>query len=148
MAFEYSKEYRLRRHRWELYGGARPRLQLLGREFKSRINSLPCVRSMGLIRRNLRPGPGLPLWPSFRDSRDTVMFLGDQLRTEAIPGERNLKRLDRIYATATFVSRHLYWTLALGIFLVCAVLVVLVMGYRSWARRRRERIARMRQLHA
>jgi para-nitrobenzyl esterase len=93
-------------------------------------------------------GPGLPVWRSFRESRDTVMFLGAQLRAEPIPGERNLKRLDRIYAIAKFVSRHLYWMLALGIFAVGTVLVLLVMGYRRWARRRRERFATMRQLHA
>jgi para-nitrobenzyl esterase len=93
-------------------------------------------------------GPGLPVWRSFRESRDTVMLLGAQLRAEPIPGERNLKRLDRIYAIAKFVSRHLYWMLALGIFAVGAVLVLLVMGCRRWARRRRKRFATMRQLHA
>ena len=93
-------------------------------------------------------GPGLPVWPGFRESRDTVMFLGEELRPEPIPGERNLKRLDRIYAIAKFVSRHLYWMLALAILVVAALLVMLVMGYRRWARRRRERIATMRQLHA
>jgi hypothetical protein len=76
------------------------------------------------------------------------MFLGEQLRAEAIPGERNLKRLDRIYAIAKFVSRRLYGMLALGIFVVAAFLVMLVMGYRRWARKRRERLATMRQLHA
>jgi para-nitrobenzyl esterase len=93
-------------------------------------------------------GPGLPVWPSFRESRDTVMFLGEQSRAEAIPGEQNLKRLDRIYAIAKFVSRHLYWMLALGIFAVAAFLVMLVMWYRRWARKRVERFATMHQLHA
>ena len=93
-------------------------------------------------------GPGLPVWPGFRESRDKVMFLGEELRPEPIPGERNLKRLDRIYAIAKFVSRHLYWMLALAILVVAAFLAMLVMGYRRWARRRRERIATMRQLHA
>jgi para-nitrobenzyl esterase len=93
-------------------------------------------------------GPGLPVWPSFRESRDTVMSLGEQSRAEAIPGEQNLKRLDRIYAIAKFVSRHLYWMLALGIFAVAAFLVMLVMGYRRWAMKRVERLATTRQLHA
>jgi membrane protein implicated in regulation of membrane protease activity len=91
-------------------------------------------------------GPGLPVWPGFRESRDTVMFLGEELRPEAIPGERNLKRLDRIYAIAKFASRYLYWMLALAILVVAAFLVMLVMGYRRWARRRRERIATMRRV--
>jgi para-nitrobenzyl esterase len=93
-------------------------------------------------------GPGLPAWPGFRESRDTVMFLGEELRAEAIPGERNLKRLDRIYAIAKFVSRHLYWMLALGVFVVAAFFVMLVMGYRRWARTRRQRFATMRHSHA
>jgi para-nitrobenzyl esterase len=87
-------------------------------------------------------GPGLPVWPSFRESRDKVMFLGAELRAEAIPGERNLGRIDRVYATAEFASRHIYWVLALGIFVVVAVLLMLVMGYRRWARRRRKRFVR------
>ena len=45
-------------------------------------------------------GAGLPVWPSFRESRDKVMFLGAELRAEAIPGQRNLGRIDRVYATA------------------------------------------------
>lgn len=85
-------------------------------------------------------GPGLPVWPSFRESPEKVMILGQELRAEAIPRERSLKRIDRVYATARFVSRHLYWVLALGIFVVGAVLVMLVMGYRSWVRRRHQRI--------
>ena len=85
-------------------------------------------------------GPGLPLWPGFRESPDKVMILGDELRAEAIPGERNLKRIDRVYATAKFVSRHIYGVLALALFLVGALLVMIVMGYRRWARRRRERL--------
>jgi para-nitrobenzyl esterase len=93
-------------------------------------------------------GPGLPVWPGFRESRGKVMILGEELTAETIPGERNLGRLDRIYATAEFVSRHLYWTLALGIFVIGAVLVMLVMGIRSWARRRRKRFVQHRQLHA
>ena len=68
-----------------------------------------------------------------------VMILGEELRSETTPGEGNLTRLDRIYATAKFVSRHVYWMLALGIFVVGALLVMLVMACRSWARRRRER---------
>jgi para-nitrobenzyl esterase len=84
-------------------------------------------------------GPGVPVWPSFRESRDKVMILGEELRSETTPGEGNLTRLDRIYATAKFVSRHVYWMLALGIFVVGALLVMLVMACRSWARRRRER---------
>jgi para-nitrobenzyl esterase len=87
-------------------------------------------------------GPGLPVWPSFRESRDRVMFLGEELRPEAIPDEQNLTRIDRVYATAEFASRHIYWVLALGILVVGAVLVMLVMWYRSWARRRRERCVR------
>jgi para-nitrobenzyl esterase len=85
-------------------------------------------------------GPGLPVWPSFRDARDKVMFLGEELRAEAIPREQDLKRIDRIYATAKFVSRHVYWVLALGIFVVGAVLAMIVMGIRRWARLRRGRL--------
>jgi para-nitrobenzyl esterase len=85
-------------------------------------------------------GPGLPVWPSFREARDTVMILGEDLRAEAIPGEQNLKRIDRIYATAKFVSRHVYGVLALAIFVMGAVLAMIVMWFRRWARRRRERL--------
>jgi para-nitrobenzyl esterase len=81
-------------------------------------------------------GPGVPVWPSFRDSPDKVMILGEQLRAEPIPGERTLRRIDRVYATARFASRHLYWVLALGIFVIAAVLTMLILGYRRWARRR------------
>ena len=68
------------------------------------------------------------------------MLLGAELRAEAIPNERNLRRIDRVYAIAEFAFKHIYWVLALGIFLVGAVLVVLFMGYRTWARRRRKRL--------
>jgi len=81
-------------------------------------------------------GRGLPVWPSFRDSPDKVMILGEELRAEPIPGQRTLRRIDRVYATARFASRHIYWVLALGIFVVAAFLVMLILGYRSWARRR------------
>ena len=68
------------------------------------------------------------------------MILGDELRAEAIPDLRNLNRIDRIYATARFASQHPYRVLAMGIFLVGGILVMLsVMGYRSWVRRRRQR---------
>jgi uncharacterized membrane protein YjjP (DUF1212 family) len=76
------------------------------------------------------------------------MFLGEELRAEAIPGERNLKRLDRIYAIDKVVSRHLYWMLALGVLVVAAFFVMLVMGYRRWSRTRRQRFATMRQWQA
>ena len=82
-------------------------------------------------------GPELPVWPSFRESPDKVMFLGEELRAGAIPHEGNLKRIDRIYATAKFVSRHVYGVLAVGILVIVAVLTVLIMAYRRWARRRR-----------
>ena len=82
-------------------------------------------------------GPELPVWPSFRESPDKVMFLGEELRAGAIPHEGNLKRIDRIYATAKFVSRHVYGVLAAGILVIVAVLMVLIMAYRRWARRRR-----------
>ncbi len=82
-------------------------------------------------------GPGLPLWPGFRQSPDEVMILGEPLRAEAIPNEGNLKTIDRVYAAARFASRYLYWVLALTVVGVGAVLAVLVMGLRRWARRRR-----------
>ncbi len=84
-------------------------------------------------------GPGLPLWPSFRVSPNRVMILGEEPRAEAIPHQQTLTRIDRIYATARFASRHLYWLLALVIFVVGAVLVMLVVGYRRWSRMRRQR---------
>ncbi len=82
-------------------------------------------------------GPGLPPWPSFRQSPDEVMILGEKLRAEAIPSEANLTKIDRVYATARFASRYLDWLLALTIFVVGALLGLLVMGYRRRARRRR-----------
>lgn len=84
-------------------------------------------------------GAGLPAWPSFRESRDKVMILGAELRAEAIPDEGNLRKIDRIYATAEFAYRHIYGVLALAIFVAVAVLVMLGLGFRRWARKRRKR---------
>ena len=50
--------------------------------------------------------------------------------------EQILRRIDRVYTTAEFASRHIYWMLALGNFVVGAVIEMLVMGYRRWASRR------------
>ena len=86
-------------------------------------------------------GPGLPVWPNFRESRDTVMNLGEELKAVAIPGERNLRKIDRVYATAEFANRHIYWVLALGILVVVTVLLLVAMGFRRWASRRRHRFA-------
>jgi para-nitrobenzyl esterase len=86
-------------------------------------------------------GPGLPVWPNFRESRDTVMNLGEELKAVAIPGERNLRKIDRVYATAEFANRHIYWVLALGILVVVTVLLLVAMGFRRWASRRRYRFA-------
>jgi para-nitrobenzyl esterase len=84
-------------------------------------------------------GAGLPMWPGFRESPGKVMMLGEGLTAEAIPGGETLGRIDRIYATARFGNRHLYWVLGLG-FLVLLGLVtltvgLLVKGYRSRRRK-------------
>jgi para-nitrobenzyl esterase len=83
-------------------------------------------------------GAGLPMWPSFRESPDKVMMLGEKLTAEAIPDEDGLERIDRIYATARFGNRHLYWVLGFGVLvllgLVTLMLVLSVKGYRSWRR--------------
>jgi para-nitrobenzyl esterase len=81
-------------------------------------------------------GGGLPKWPSFRESPDKVMMLGEGLRAEAIPGEARLERIDRIYATARFGNRHLYWVLGLGILVVLGLLTLLVVLLVKWYRRR------------
>jgi para-nitrobenzyl esterase len=85
--------------------------------------------------------PGLPPWPSFRESPDTVMMLGDELTAAPIPELHRLKRIDRIYASAEFVSRHVYLVLALGILLLGAAVAGLVKGYVVWRRRRQTRRA-------
>jgi len=80
--------------------------------------------------------PGLPMWTSFRESPDTVMMLGEQLTAEAIPDLHRLKRIDRVYASAEFVSRHVYLLPIFGILLLAAAVAGLVKGYRVWRRRR------------
>jgi para-nitrobenzyl esterase len=82
---------------------------------------------------------GLPMWPSFRESPDKVMMLGEELTAAAIPGEARLVKIDRIYATVRFGNRHQYWVLGLGILVALALVTLMIAlfmkGYRSWRRR-------------
>jgi para-nitrobenzyl esterase len=87
---------------------------------------------------------GLPVWPSFRESPDQAMMLGENIRADSIPSENSLRRIDRVYAVARFVSRHVYLAMGLGICLLIAVITTLVM----WVKRYRDRRMKQRRVLA
>jgi para-nitrobenzyl esterase len=53
-------------------------------------------------------GGGLPIWPSFSRSNQQAMRLGETVAPGPLPDEGDLRRIDRLYRTARFVTQHLY----------------------------------------
>jgi hypothetical protein len=52
-------------------------------------------------------GVGLPIWPSFTPSNQQAMQLGRTIAPGPLPDEADLRRIDRLYQTARFVTRHI-----------------------------------------
>jgi para-nitrobenzyl esterase len=71
-------------------------------------------------------GSGLSRWPMFDREQALVMELGPHLRAAALKDDARLKRIDRVYAVARFVNKHLYAVIATGLVLLILVLTILV----------------------
>ena len=71
-------------------------------------------------------GPGLPRWPMFDGRQSVVMELGQPVRVAKLTDESRLKRIDRVYAVARFLSSHLDGVLATVAGLVILLLVLLL----------------------
>ena len=71
-------------------------------------------------------GAGLPSWPMFDDERAMVMDLGPELRAAALTGQSRLQRIDRVYAAARFVNKHLYAVIAAGLAIFILAMTMLV----------------------
>lgn len=71
-------------------------------------------------------GPGLPTWPAFAASNGQAMQLGGTIEPGPITDEADLRRIDRLYATARFVARHVYFLLAVTALSLLAMIVGLV----------------------
>ena len=82
-------------------------------------------------------GAGLPRWPEFRTARNQVMVLGDTTAPAPIPNEDRLNRIDRVYATARFISKNLYAVAAAALGTVILVLAGIVIIIRRQVRRKR-----------
>ncbi len=81
-------------------------------------------------------GDGLPVWPEANASGNPALLIGDDVRAGELPNESNLKKIDRLYATARFVLN--YWPVIAGV----VGLAVLFLGWqlaRIVLRRRRAR---------
>jgi para-nitrobenzyl esterase len=71
-------------------------------------------------------GAGLPRWATFDRKQAKVMNLGVPPRIAPLADQARLKRIDRVYATARFVNRHLYGVLAVTSLLFILVMMLLV----------------------
>lgn len=71
-------------------------------------------------------GAGLPRWPMFDRERRQVMNLGLTTRVSPLADEARLKRIDRVYAAARFVNRHLYGVLAVALSILMVALTLLI----------------------
>ncbi|OGS58124.1 MAG: hypothetical protein A3J40_08995 [Erythrobacter sp. RIFCSPHIGHO2_12_FULL_63_10] len=71
-------------------------------------------------------GAGLPRWPKFDHKRAIVMDFGQQTRAAALTDDARLKRIDRVYAVARFVNKHLYGVIAAGFVLLILVMTILI----------------------
>lgn len=89
-------------------------------------------------------GAGLPLWHDFRSSPDRLMTLDERPRESPIPNAGALRRINRLYWLARTGARRPVATLALTAVVVVAVLGALVLAYRRWRHRQRERELRQR----
>jgi len=70
-------------------------------------------------------GAALPRWPMFDHERAMVMDLGPESRVAAITDGARLKRIDRVYAVARFVNKHVYGVIATGLALLILVMTML-----------------------
>ena len=70
-------------------------------------------------------GAGLPRWPMFDHEQALVMDLGPELRAAAVTDEARLQRIDRVYAVARFVNKHLYGVIAAGLVLLILAMTIL-----------------------
>jgi len=82
-------------------------------------------------------GPGLTRWPEYTSADPQMMFLGEAITSGPAQEQRSLTRIGRIYATARFVTRHVYLVAAAAILFLVLLVLALVMGVRHWRRKRR-----------
>lgn len=74
-------------------------------------------------------GAGLPHWPMFDHERAMVMDIGPELRATGLTDNARLLRIDRVYAVARFVNKHLYGMIAAGLVLLLLVLAILYQSF-------------------
>ncbi len=85
-------------------------------------------------------GPRLPTWPAFTASNGNAMLLGETVGPGPLADEADLRRIDRLYLTARFITRHVYSILIGVAVCVLAMIVGLVRFVRSRLRRSAKRV--------
>lgn len=76
-------------------------------------------------------GAGLPRWPTFDRERASVMDLGPEIRVSSLADPARLRRIDRVYAVARVVNKHLYGVIAADLALLVLAMTIL---YRLFSR--------------
>lgn len=71
-------------------------------------------------------GARLPRWPTFDNDQAMVMDLGQETRAAVLTDDARLKRIDRVYAVARFVNKHLYGVIAAGFVILILTMTMLV----------------------
>ena len=80
-------------------------------------------------------GAGLPAWPAFTTSNPQAMLLGETIAPGSVPDVSDLRRINRLYWTARFATRHTYLIIAV----IALCLIALCVGIVKLIRRRYRR---------